>query len=141
MDAYSPSPPASPPKSRPAMLVLVLATGLILGAALDRAAIWFTSQRSVLQTQLLGKWVHQPDGEPLEFFADGTFATHKVVFDMTGNTPNGVKKERTLGQWRWLDHERIEMKALFAEAPKRVVINGNVLKLIGSGVVHEYRRE
>jgi hypothetical protein len=129
-------------------LAVALVIGLGLGVALDRVYLRYVSpgaaqsQAASARAKLVGQWVGVPHGEPLEFNADGTFAWEMAVFDMREGK-GAVGGQRTLGQWRWLEDDWIEMDTFGRQGDKaRVVIEGDKLKLLRSGGdVTEYRRK
>jgi hypothetical protein len=126
-------------------VAVALAIGLALGIALDRVYLQFlapgTAQASA-RALLVGQWIGEPHGEPLEFNADGTFAWEMASFDMRAGK-GGVGKQRVLGQWRWLEDDWIEMNSFGRRGDKaRVVVANDLLKLLREGGdVREYRRQ
>jgi hypothetical protein len=134
-------------RSRAAVLAATLLAGVGLGVLLDR--LWLglpTAARP--DPRLLGRWVDEADGTPLEFKPDGTFEYVKVTtarMSVGGGSDRDIsrKEDKVTGQYRWAGGGTIEAiePDVPAWLPVTVVIEGDRLSLLyKDGAVRRYSR-
>jgi hypothetical protein len=126
-------------------VLAALGVGFVLGIAVDCVYLGQSSRhtgRNISPLDPIGQWVDRPNGRVLEFNADGTFAHEIPMFDMREGQGSPAGTQRQLRQWRWIDEEWIQMNKLEGVERARVVIDGDVLKLLrADGDVREYRKK
>ncbi len=139
-----------------AAVAMAFGVGLAVGVWVGRGSVGTTAtapaeQTATLEQQLIGKWLTGAGGT-LEFKVDGTFEDSfrtrvldlkpgEVIEDPT-NLRMAERDAKRVGQYRWIDKERIEVKvAGQPERRSRIVIEGQTLSILGEdGTVERLKR-